>query len=86
MAQPAIEVEAQPKVGAAAQPAAAPDEEPTVASAPFTTTKALLATVEDGSVGHLSGKYLIRLVEGWIGFWAEIINSDPAFLGLFAFS
>ena len=69
---------AQPEVGVAAQPAAAPDEAPTVASGLFTTMEALLATVEDGSVGPLSGKYLIRLAEGWMGFWAKIFDLYPA--------
>ena len=65
-AQPAVEAEAQPDVDAAAQQYAAPDPSPTVASGHFTTTEALLATVEDGSVGPLSGRYLIQLAEGWM--------------------
>ena len=84
-AQAAVEAEAQPHVEAAAHPVvdaveqhAAPDEAPTVASDRFTTTGALLATVADGSVRPLSGKYLIRLAEGWMGFWAKIFDFYPA--------
>ena len=85
-AQAAVEAEAQPHVEAAAHPVvdaveqhAAPDEAPTVASDRFTTTDALLAIVEGGSVRFLSGKYLIRLAEGWTGFWAKIFDLYPAF-------
>ena len=80
-AQPVFDAEAQPEVGAAAQPAVAPDAAPTVASDRFTTTEALLATVEDGSVRPLSGRYLIRLAEGWMGFWAKIFDLYPASFG-----
>ena len=84
-AQAAVEAEAQPHVEATAHPVvdaveqhAAPDEAPTVASDRFTTTDALLAIVEDGSVRLLSGKYLIPLAEGWTGFWAKIFDLYPA--------
>ena len=78
-AQPAVEAEAQPDADAAAQQHAAPDPSPTVASGHFTTTEALLATVEDGSVGPLSGRYLMGLAEGWMGFPVEMFISDPVF-------
>ena len=63
-AQPAVEPEAQPDVDAAAQKHAAPDPSPTVASGNFTATGALLATVEDGSIRPLSGRYLVQLAQG----------------------
>ena len=75
---------AQPEVDAV-EHHAAPDEAPTVASDRFTTIKALLATVEDGSVRPLSGRYLIRLAEGWVGLWAKIFDLDPASFGGFVF-
>ena len=77
VAQPHVEAKAQAAVEAVEQHAA-PDEAPTVASDRFTTTGALLATVADGSVRPLSGKYLIRLAEGWMGIWAKIFDFYPA--------
>ena len=77
VAQSPAEPVAQPEVDAVEQ-LAAPDEAPTVASDRFTTTGALLATVADGSVRPPSGKYLIRLAEGWMGFWAKIFDLYPA--------
>ena len=81
VAEPEVDSVAQPHVEAAAHPVvdaveqhAAPDEAPTVVSDRFTTTGALLATVADGSVRPLSGKYLIRLAEGWMGCWAKIFD------------
>ena len=85
VAEPEVDSVAQPHVEAAAHPVvdaveqhAAPDEAPTVASDRFTTTGALLATVADGSVPLLSSMYLIRLAEGWMGFWAKIFDLYPA--------
>ena len=54
---------------------------PTGYSDRFTTTEASLATVEDGSVRPLSGRHLIRLAEGSMGFWAQIFDLDPTSFG-----